>query len=88
LWTADSGDGGWQAQGFFRTNNLLPEKYSVQLISLSADGAARVQRLPLAEDQTGEWSVPLSQLKNAVLVLSALARTTTEPAAYRLTISD
>jgi hypothetical protein len=32
--------------------------------------------------------VPLSQLKSAVLVLSALARTTTEPAPYQLQISD
>jgi immune inhibitor A len=87
-YNADSGDGGWQAQGFIRTNNLLPEEYSVQLISFSADGVAHVQRLPLAEDQTGEWSVPLSQLKSAVLVLSALARTTTEPAPYHLTISE
>lgn len=84
----DSGDGGWQAQGFIRTNNLLPEKYSVQLISFGADGAVRVQRLPMGGDQTGAWNVPLSQLQNAVLVLSALARTTTEPAPYRLTISE
>jgi len=87
-YNADSGDGGWQTQGFIQTNNLLPEKYSAQLISFGADGAVSVQRLPVADDQTGEWNVPLSQLKNAVLVLSALARTTTEPAPYRLTISE
>ncbi len=87
-YNADSGEGGWKAQGFIRTNNLTPEKYSVQLISFGADGATQVKRLPLADDQTGQWQVPLSQLKNAVLALSALARTTTEPAPYRLTISD
>jgi hypothetical protein len=87
-YNADSGEGGWKAQGFIRTNNLTPEKYSVQLISFGADGATQASRLPLADDQTGQWQVPLSQLKNAVLALSALARTTTEPAPYRLTISD
>lgn len=87
-YNADSGDGGWKAQGFIRTDNLLPEKYSVQLISIGADGATQVTRLPLADDQTGQWQVPLSRLKNAVLVLSALARTTTEPAPYRLSISN
>ena len=87
-YNADSGDGGWQSQGFVRTNDLEPEKYSVQLISFAADGTTQIQRLPLADDQTGQWNVPLSQLKNAVLVLSALARTTTEPAPYRLTITN
>jgi hypothetical protein len=85
-YTADSGDGGWQAQGFVLTNNLLPERYSVQLISYGPDGKPKVERLPLAEDQTGRWNVPLSRLKNSVLVLSALTRTTTEPAPYQLSI--
>ena len=87
-YTADSGDGGWQAQGFVLTNNLLPERYNVQLISYGPDGKPKVERLALAEDQTGRWNVPLSQLKNAVLVLSALARTTTEPAPYQLSIGN
>jgi immune inhibitor A len=83
---ADSGDGGWQAQGFVRTNNREPEQYSVQLINTANDGTIQVKRLPLADDQTGHWDVPLSQLKNSVLVLSALARTTTESAPYQLDI--
>jgi immune inhibitor A len=87
-YTADDGDGGWQAQGFSRTNNLEPEKYSVQLISFGTDGKTQVERLKLADDQTGQWNVPLSKLKNAVLVLSALARTTTEPALYQLQIAE
>jgi len=87
-YNADSGDDGWQAQGFIRTNDLEPEKYSVQLISTGSDGKTQVKRLPLADDQTGHWDVPLSQLKSAVLVLSALARTTTEPAPYQLRIAD
>jgi immune inhibitor A len=85
-YNADSGDGGWQAQGFVRTNNREPEQYSVQLISTASDGTIQVERLRLADDQTGHWVVPLSRLKNVVLVLSALARTTTEPAPYRLDI--
>jgi immune inhibitor A len=85
-YNADSGDGGWQAQGFVRMNNREPERYSVQLVSTGSDGTTQVKRLPLADDQTGHWDVPLSQLKNAVLVLSALARTTTEPALYQLEI--
>lgn len=87
-YNADSGDGGWETQGFVLTNNLLPERYSVRLISLGQDGKPKVARLALADDQSGHWNVPLSQLKNAVMVLSALARTTTEPAPYQLQIAD
>jgi hypothetical protein len=87
-YNTDSGDGGWQAQGFVRISNREPDKYSVQLISFWSDGKTQVKQLTLAEDQTGLWDVPLSQLKNAVLVLSALARTTREPAPYQLRISD
>ncbi len=87
-YNADSGDGGWLAQGFIRTNNLEPERYGVQLISTGSDGKTQAKRLPLADDQTGHWDVPLSQLKSAVLVLSALARTTTEPAPYQLQVTD
>jgi hypothetical protein len=85
-YNADDGEDGWQAQGFVRTNNLEPEKYSAQLISFGADGTTQVTRLAIADDQTGHWNVPLSQLKSAVLVISALARTTTEPAPYQLEI--
>ena len=87
-YNADSGDGGWQAQGFVLTNNLLPERYTIQLISFGPDGKPKVERLALADDQTGQWNVPLSQFKSAVLVLSALARTTTEPAPYQLQITE
>jgi hypothetical protein len=58
------------------------------LIRFGLDGRTTVERLTLADDQTGRWDVPLSQLKNAVLVISALARTTTEPAPYQLQIAN
>jgi len=85
---ADSGDGSWQARGFVRVGNYVLEKYSVQLVGVGADGKTQVKRLSLADHQTGQWDVPLSQLKNAVLVFSAFARVTTEPAPYQLKISD
>jgi len=41
----ENGDGGWQADGFVRVNNFLPQKYSVQLIRFGAK--TTVERITL-----------------------------------------
>ena len=82
----ESGDGGWQTTGFVRTNDLVPQRYMVLLIGLG--DTVTLQRLPLQDDQTGEWTVLLGkeELHEAVLVISGLAPLTTYPAPYRLEI--
>jgi immune inhibitor A len=82
----ESGDGGWQTAGFVRTNNLVPQNYLVLLIGLG--DTITVTRLPVQDDQTGEWTVLLGRedLREAVLVISGLAPLTTQPAPYRLEI--
>jgi immune inhibitor A len=82
----EGGDGGWQMTGFVRTNDLVPQRYMVLLIGLG--DTVTLQRLPLQDDQTGEWTVLLGkkELREAVLVVSGLAPLTTHPAPYRLEI--
>jgi immune inhibitor A len=79
-------EGGWQAAGFVRTNDLVPQDYLVLLIGLGTP--ITVTRLPLQDDRTGEWTVLLGseELREAVLVVSGLAPLTTQPAPYRLEI--
>jgi immune inhibitor A len=78
----DSGDGGWLAQGFIRHANVLPQQWLVQLISVSQDHTT-VERLPLANDQTGHWNIGLGpDVERAVLVISGATPVTTEPAEY------
>ena len=78
----DSGDGGWQAQGFIRHANVLPQDWLVQFITVTGEGTT-VERLPIAEDETGHWNVHLgSDVEKAVLVVSGLTPVTTEPARY------
>jgi immune inhibitor A len=76
----ESGDGGWQAEGFVRTNNFVPQAYLVQLITFGPE--TTVQRLPLRDDQSARWHLPLAGTDHAVLLVSGLAPLTTEPAAY------
>jgi immune inhibitor A len=82
----EEGDGEWQADGFVRTNDLVPQSYLVLLIGLG--DTVTVTRLPVQDDQTGEWTVLLGreELHEAVLVVSGMAPLTTQPAPYRLEI--
>ncbi len=77
----------WSAQGFVLTDGLVPQGYVALLVTLGED--VTVERLPLAEDQSAAWIVPLSSedLHEAVLILSATAPLTHQPAPYQLTIS-
>jgi len=82
----EQGDNGWQARGFIRTNNTLPQRFIVQLIERGRE--TRVRRLPLAEDQTGRWDIQLGgDVSEAILVISAIAPVTTEVAPYEYSIT-
>jgi immune inhibitor A len=76
----EGGDGGWQAEGFVRTNNFVPQGYLLQLITVNAE--ATVQRLPLRDDQSARWRLALADADHAVLLVSGLAPLTTETATY------
>ena len=82
----ERGKGGWKAAGFVRSDNFVPQRYLALLIGLG--DTITVERLPVGEDRTADWTVPLSSenLREAVLVLSGLAPLTTHPALYHLTI--
>lgn len=74
--------GGWQLGGWLRTNNFVPQRYTVRLISFGKDGQVTVAPLPVKDDNTARWDIPLSQLKKAIVVVSPMAARTTEKASY------
>ncbi len=79
----ESDDGGWEAAGFARIQNALPQTFSLALI-LKGDGGTRVEYLPLAADQTAE--IPLSlggEVDEAILVVTGANRFTRELASYQ-----
>jgi len=81
------GDTGWEAAGFVRTDNRLPQRFVVQLIEL--DDPPRVRRMPLREQEgaKGELLIegPGERVK-ALLVVSGLTPITMETATYTYTI--
>ena len=79
----ESGDGGWQTAGFIRTDNVLPQQYSVQVIEVGT--ATKVVPLPLDAQNRGMLTIDKfgTDVTKAVLVVSAFAPTTTEPTEYQ-----
>jgi len=82
-----STDDGWQAEGYVRSNNVLPERYFVQAIVYSSSGAVSVRQVPVAA-ATGAAQVSFpsfgSGISRVVLAVSAAAPATITPAHYTL----
>jgi immune inhibitor A len=81
--------GDWQAEGFVLVGPQLPQRWVVQAIEVPAGfGPVRIHRMSLDEQQTGELELTLDGgVERMLLAISALARGTTEPAAYHYRIS-
>jgi len=77
---------GWEAAGFIRTDNIVPQNYLVQLIELGDQ--VRVRRMTLDSNQHGQMElIGLGdKVDRAILVISALAPATTEIASYEYRI--
>jgi hypothetical protein len=84
----ETGTGGWQAAGWARVTANIPQQYLVQLITFGDE--TRVERLQLDEELRGTLVLPDPGRSDgrAVLIVSALAPATTEPAAYSYHITS
>ena len=84
---AEKGKGGWQAAGWVLTDNKLAQQWLVQLLEVGNDGVT-LERMSVGPDGRGQLTVKdLSKLKDAVLIISALAPVTTENASYSYSIT-
>mgnify|MGYP005845643761 CR=1 FL=1 len=75
---AESEAGGWQAEGWVRTDNTLPARFLVQLVQGNT-----VTRLLDADDApAGSWPIILNEGEAALLVIANVTPFTTLPASY------
>lgn len=83
---AEQGDDGWIAQGFVRTDNVLPQHYLVQVIHLGE--TASVQRLFVEGKDGATLTIPRfdGDAGRSILVVSAVTRFSYEPARYQYEI--
>jgi hypothetical protein len=81
-------DGDWTAEGFLRSDNLIPQTWSLQLVEYQRGGQTQVR--PLRADASGQVVERLpslgGQVERAVLVVSGLAPRTLEAAPFQVTL--
>jgi hypothetical protein len=80
----EAGDGGWEAAGFVRIDNTLPQTYRLTLITKG--DTTTVTHIPLNSDQTAQIPLSLSSGQEAVLIVTGTTRFTRQPAAYEIGI--
>ena len=82
----ESDDGGWQAAGFARVQNILPQTYKLALISKGV--ATSIQNITLNADTSADIPFTLGNgLDDVVLVVSGTTRFTRQLAPYRFSVS-
>jgi len=81
----ENDDGGWQAAGFIRIQNILPQTFRLALI-LKGNQSTTVQIIPVSADLTADIPLHLSGGEEATLVVSGTARFTRELAAYQFEV--
>ncbi len=82
-------DTGWQAEGFLRIRNEVPQGYAVRVVQRGPGGQpARVQEVPLDEARAGQLLVPpdSGQGGRLTVVVVPMAPITTVLARYELAV--
>jgi len=86
-----STDGGWSANGWLRTDNVLPEQYIVQAVTYASNSSTPEIRRILVEapSSTARLTIPGfgTQVREVLLAVSAIAPGTTTPADYVLSVA-
>ena len=83
----ETGDGGWDAQGFVRVQNILPQTYIVSLIK-EGMGKTSIERVTLNSEQSASIPIDLGdEFQHVTAVVSGSARFTRTAAPYTITIT-
>jgi len=82
----EAGDGGWEAEGFVRLYNQLPQTFRAALVEFGGEP----QVTYLTFDGNGRAETPVDLEDEAVLVITGTTRHTWQPGVYRysLTLSE
>ena len=84
----ENGPGDWQTEGWLLTNNLLQQRWLVQVIEPLPDGGVKVHRMAVDENGHGELTLTgVQSEEDLVLAVSALAPVTVEQASYQFEIT-
>lgn len=82
----ETDNGGWEAAGFARVANILPQTFRLVLIIKHGSGETTVSPVALDAENSAEIALDLQNGDQAVLVVSGTTRFTREPAAYSIQV--
>jgi hypothetical protein len=77
--------GSWDAQGFVRVENILPQTFRLALI-LEKDGETTIQYIDISADQVADIPISLGSGDTATLAITGTTRFTREQANYSIEI--
>jgi len=80
----EADDGGWEAAGFARVENVLPQTYRLSLI-VKGD-TTTVTNIELNDNQTAEIPLSLGSGDEAILIVAGTTRFTIIPAPYQIEV--
>ncbi len=80
----EQGLDGWEARGFVRVENLLPQTFRLMLIRQGR--TTTVESIPLTPDQTAEIALDLQAGETDTLIVTGTTRFTRSPATYRFQV--
>jgi len=82
----ESGVNGWDAKGFVRTDNLLPQKFIVQVVEKG--NVTRVTRIKLDDQNRGSFTLNGfgKDVTSAELIVTPFASVTTEPTEFQYAV--
>jgi hypothetical protein len=83
----EADDSGWQAAGFARIENIVPQTFRLALITHATSGMT-VQIIPVTPEQTADIPLTIGEngVKDAVLVVTGTTRFTRVLASYQFSI--
>jgi hypothetical protein len=85
---AESGPNGWQAEGFVRMDNILPQHFLAQVLQMGHE--VKLESIPLNAANHGTLTVSGlgSGVNRAVLIISGLTPVTTQVAPYSFKLTQ
>ncbi len=81
----EADDGGWQANGFARVENALPQTFRLALILQGSDQTT-VQNIALNSDESADIPLSLKSGEDAVLVVTGTQRFTRQMAGFTISV--
>jgi immune inhibitor A len=82
----ESDNGGWDAAGFARVENVLPQEFRLALIVKKSSGETTVTPVTLNAENVLDLPLDLQSGDKATLVVTGTTRFTREPAAYSIQV--